>query len=97
MGAQGCVIVFDLSNKTSYESLIKWIEEIKSHLPNILISIVGNKVDLPGRRVTKEEGESFAKKHDVAYFETSAKEGTGIDIVFNHMTKEIMKKIPKKN
>ncbi|OLS24410.1 MAG: Transforming protein p29 precursor [Candidatus Heimdallarchaeota archaeon LC_3] len=96
MGAQGCVIVFDLSNKTSYESLIKWIKEIKTHLPNILIAIIGNKVDLPGRRVTKEEGESFAKEHDVAYFETSAKEGTGIDIVFNHMTSEILKKIPKK-
>ena len=96
MGSQGCVIVFDLSNKTSFESLPKWIEEIKNHLPKTVISIIGNKVDLPDRRIEYDEAKAFADKHEFAYFETSAKEGTGINNVFDYMTFEILQRIPTK-
>lgn len=96
MGSQGCVIVFDLSNRTSFESLQKWIDEIKNHLPNTVIAIIGNKVDLPDRRIEYEESKKFADKNNFAYFETSAKEGTGINAVFDYMTLEILNKIPVK-
>ncbi|MHA2103012.1 MAG: Rab family GTPase [Candidatus Hodarchaeales archaeon] len=96
MGSQGCVIVFDLSNRNSFESLQKWIDEIMSHLPKTVISIIGNKVDLPERRIEYDEAKKFADVNNFAYFETSAKEGTGINAVFDHMTLEILKKIPKK-
>jgi len=35
--------------------------------------ICGNKIDLDDRQVTKEEGEEFAKKNKLVFFEVSAK------------------------
>ena len=44
--------------------------------------LCGNKIDLERREVTKEEGEAFAKKEGLAFFETSAFTGVGIKNMF---------------
>ena len=40
--------------------------------------LIGNKVDLP-REVSKEEGKKLAEERGIRYFETSAKDGSGIE------------------
>lgn len=45
---------------------------------NIKMILIGNKIDLP-REVSKEEGKKLAEQHGIKYFETSAKDGSGID------------------
>lgn len=96
-GATAAFIVFDLTNRNSFESLPKWIAELRQYLPNIPIAIVGNKLDLAkenasARRISEEEASEFSKKNDMHYFETSAKEGEGVDHIFLHLSEKILEK-----
>ena len=56
------------------------MKELNEKAPaNIIISLVGNKIDLENRQVTKEEGEWYAKSLGLQYHEVSAKANIGID------------------
>ena len=73
-------IVFDITNRKTFESIPKWIELIKSIEKNILV-LIGNKDDLEEKReVEKKEGEDLAKKNEIAYYELSAKRDNNNDI-----------------
>jgi len=83
-GAEGVVLVFDLTNKKSFENISYWHEEIKNHLKNNVPGIlVGNKKDLKEqRKITKKSILRVAKKIKYDYFETSALTGENINDVF---------------
>ncbi|MHA1999912.1 MAG: GTP-binding protein, partial [Promethearchaeota archaeon] len=53
-GAMGALLVFDVSNRESFEHLPNWIEELTSNADPVPFVLVGNKVDLP-REVSSEE------------------------------------------
>ena len=57
------------------------MEDIKNYAgKEIIIALVGNKVDLEKERVVKkEEGEAFAKRIGALFFETSAKDNINIE------------------
>jgi len=60
----------------------------------ISLVLVGNKIDLENeRQVSHEEGEEFAKKNNMLFFETSALSGKNIDLLFNHSVEAIEAKI----
>ena len=66
-------IIYDISSKKSFENLTEWINYLNS-IEKMPMIICGNKIDLfDDRQVTKEEGEEFAKKNNVVFFEVSAK------------------------
>ena len=66
-------IIYDISSKKSFESLTGWIDYLNS-IEKMPMIICGNKIDLVvDRQVTKEEGEEFAKKNNLVFFEVSAK------------------------
>ena len=49
----------------------------------MIILLLGNKDDLKAEReVTTEEGQEFANKHNLIFFETSAKTGHNIEEAF---------------
>jgi GTPase SAR1 family protein len=49
----------------------------------MIILLLGNKDDLKAEReVTTEEGQEFANKHNLIFFETSAKSGHNIEEAF---------------
>ena len=78
--AQGIIIMYDITNKNSFDSVTQWItsvQELKGKkIPMILI---GNKIDKEERRVIEtENGEALAAKFHLDFFETSNK--TGINI-----------------
>ena len=84
-------IVFDVTNRESFEKCQQWVTELhEKALPEILITIVGNKIDLEGHQVSKEEAEDYCKKLGLQYFEVSAKQNLGVDKMF----KEIAKRLP---
>jgi len=56
--------------------------------PQIVICIVGNKIDLPKREVTTSEAEEFARDNKCFYMETSALDGTGVNQAFYQGKKE---------
>ena len=73
-------IVFDITNRKTFESIPKWIELIKSIEKNILV-LIGNKEDLKEKReVEEKEGEDLAKENEIAYYELSAKRDNNNDI-----------------
>ena len=67
-------VVFDVTNRESFEKCQQWVTELhEKALPEILITIVGNKIDLDGHQVTREEAEGYCKKLNLQYYEVSAK------------------------
>ena len=79
-GADGAILVFDITNKETFDLINSWIEDIKeNNQMNIGKILIGNKVDLEeSREVDKSDGEQLAKKLECPYFETSAKTGENI-------------------
>ena len=65
-------IIYDISSKQSFENLTGWIDYLNS-IEKMPMIICGNKIDLVDRQVSKEEGEEFAKKNNLIFFEVSAK------------------------
>ena len=74
-------IVFDITNRKTFESIPKWIELIKSIEKNNILVLIGNKDDLEEKReVEEKEGNELAKKNEIAYYELSAKRDNNNDI-----------------
>ena len=95
-GANGFILVYDITNKTSFDKLRGWMNDAKEKIENdYKMIVVGNKKDdKKGRQIKFEMLEDFAKKNDVLFFEVSAKTGEGIDKIFNSMVQELLK-LPK--
>ena len=88
----GWVLVYDITDYTSFENCKRWIKELRDHNEdNCKLIIVGNKWDLTeNRAVTTEEGEKFALENDAAFFETSAKTGLNIQRMFETLITKIV-------
>ena len=79
-GSSLIFLIFDITNKTSYDNIPEWIKFITDIDNNGNIILVGNKIDLKEKRVVnKEEAEKFSQEKKYEYFEVSAKEGNNID------------------
>ncbi|KAL0491735.1 Ras-related protein Rab [Acrasis kona] len=83
--AQGIIITFDVTNEDSFYSVNDWMRQIKEHAPEgIKTILVGNKVDLEGRVVAREQAEELVEKLKIeSYFETSAKSGENVNEAFD--------------
>ncbi|GAH53367.1 unnamed protein product [marine sediment metagenome] len=86
------IIVFDITNRESFENVKKWYDIITEvAFQNILLILVGNKVDLGNsREITTEEGMELAKKLGIYYMETSAKTSENIGDVFEWIALQII-------
>ena len=92
-GAEGCFIVYDITQRPSFENIEKKIDLVKENAEeNVIIILIGNKNDLEGeRKVTEEEGLNFAKKHNCGFFETSAFTAKNIEEAFIRMAEQMYK------
>ena len=92
-GANGILVVYDITNRESFEHLNSWLIEIeKNGNKNVYKLLIGNKSDLEEKReIKKEEGEEFASINGLEFFETSAKTGQNVTEAFDCLIKEIMK------
>uniref|UniRef100_A0A7E4V7Q8 Small GTP-binding protein n=1 Tax=Panagrellus redivivus TaxID=6233 RepID=A0A7E4V7Q8_PANRE len=79
-GARAAILVYDITNRRSFEELTDWWKEIMNASEYVVSAIVvANKTDMEAaRKVTREEGERFAIELGAIYCETSAKDGVGI-------------------
>ena len=96
-GANAIILVFSLIDKKSFDSVENWINQIKEEASeSILIILVGNKSDLIEKRVISyEEAEKLAKEFNINYFECSAKTGENINVAFNDLIEQMVKKTDK--
>jgi Ras-related protein Rab-1A len=92
--SSGIILVFDLTNKNSYERVTSWIEDIREYGPQgVNILLIGNKVDLEDdRQVNFNSATEFAKKLNTNYLEVSAKTGFNVALVFEILTKVMVEK-----
>ena len=93
-GADGIVLVYDVTDEASYEKIKDWMDQILSNTQQEEIGLVllGNKCDMEPRNVTEEQGKKMAEDLKISYFETSALTGQGIKEAFEQLTRDIMKK-----
>jgi len=91
-GAGAAVLVFDICNKITFDTLQNWVKELEGNgPPNIVLVVCGNKADLADhRRVESDLAKEYATKVGAFYMETSAKDNSKIDELF----KEIAKLVP---
>ena len=80
---QGALLVFDVSERDSFDQLEDWLKEsAKFGMPRDLpVAVCANKVDKP-RKVSEAEGRKGASKQGFEYFETSAASGANVAEVF---------------
>ena len=100
-GSHAVVLVYDVTRIDSYQSLDKWLSEIKKNIDRpVPIVLIGNKIDLRDEikdHLTEEDGfkardnlqnDNNAK---VSYIETSAKTGENVEEAFKTIINELMK------
>jgi len=56
------VIVYDVTNRASFKSMSKWIEDVKNQRgEGVIIAILANKIDAEEREISEEEGRKLAE------------------------------------
>ena len=96
-GAHGIILIYDITNKKSFENVRNWINQIKEEVSEkVSIILVGNKIDDEEHRVVlTEDGEKIAKELGLMFFECSAKSGVDIDSTFNELVKKTVENYSK--
>ncbi|CAB4027958.1 Ras-related Rab-35, partial [Paramuricea clavata] len=91
-GAQGALIVYDVTNQDSFANLGSWLHELHQNSSAASIIIVGNKCDrTEDQIVPTKSGEEFAREHGLAFYETSARENININEIFEDLTRQVHK------
>lgn len=96
-GAQGIMLVYDVTDPSSLANIEYWIKNIKSHASDtVQVALIGNKTDLrvvssdPTRKCCEtERGQEIALKYGIPFFETSAKDSFNVDIAFLTLVEHI--------
>ena len=98
-GGHGILLMYDITNRNSFESIKNWLIEVEKHADkNIYKILIGNKIDLEkDRDITYNEGKEYAESEGMKFIETSAKDGSNIEEAFELITKEIIKSNINKN
>ena len=96
-GANGILLIFDLTKKSTFDQLNIWLEDLRENsdnIDNLYIHLIGNKNDLEEQRaISFEEATNFAKKNKLPYMEVSAKTGKNIKNLFDEVIKGAMIKM----
>ncbi|CAN1141108.1 Ras-related protein RABA5c [Linum perenne] len=98
-GAVGALIVYDITRKTTFESVKRWLQELTLQCDTTVGKmLVGNKCDLDEiREVSKEEGKSVAEEEGMFFMETSALDSTNVEAAFEVVIREIYNNLSRKS
>jgi small GTP-binding protein len=88
LSAHAVVIMFDLTNRATFDSLRGWFADVQDRAPNAVKVLVGGKSDLVDeRQVEKAEAEELAHELRIAYVETSAKADENVTELFTELAR----------
>ena len=96
--ADGVLLLFDVTSEDTFNNVSNWMKDVKENSnkninsengqPEIALYLIGNKIDLPNRVISKEQAETEAKSLGMKYFEISCKTNMNIPEVMNRMIME---------
>jgi Ras-related protein Rab-5C len=88
-GAKAALVVYDITDKKSFTKGQDWVNELKQQCgPNLIISLVGNKVDLEAEReVDRKVALQYANDNGLLHIETSAKANINVSVLFEEVAK----------
>ena len=89
----GILLVYSIDDRNSLNNLENWIKDIKdkTNYEKVPLILIGNKCDLEDeRKVSKEEGEKFALKYNIKFFECSAKNNINVNQAFENLINEVV-------
>lgn len=97
-GAHGIIVVYDITDRDSFNSVKMWMGEIKKYAQsNVRKLLVGNKKDLEDQReISFEEGKELADFYNVEFLETSAKDTIKIEESFSKLAEIVIDEMAKK-
>lgn len=98
-GAAAALVVYDITAQESFQGAKTWIEELQRQgSADIVIGLAGNKMDLESKReVPLEEARSYAHENGCIFFETSAKTGENVQLIFNQIAQKLPKNVQYNN
>ena len=92
---QGIILMYDLTNRDSFENLNSWLNLVTQNVSNKIIMLVGNKLDLAEEKriVTETEGMMLAQENKILFSEASGSSGENVDKVFTDISEKIYSSI----
>mmetsp|Transcript_21932 Transcript_21932/g.41295 ORF Transcript_21932/g.41295 Transcript_21932/m.41295 type:complete len:206 (+) Transcript_21932:65-682(+) len=93
--AVGALLVYDITQANTFKSCQRWMDELRASAePDIVIMLVGNKVDLAEknaseRQVSFDDAAAFAQQQGLLFEEASAVTGANIKVCFEKLLNEI--------
>jgi len=98
-GSKGIMIVYDISDRRSFEHVRMWAQEIEKYAGDQASTacrlLVGNKCDMSDskRVVLEEEGRELADELGIHFIETSARNTHNIDHAFDLLCRDIVRTV----
>ena len=90
-GAAAIVLVYDRTNRKSFDNITSWMKQIETHsAKDSIIYLVANKIDFEEHTVSSEEGKELASEFGCTFFETSAKTGENIGKLFDSVAEKLV-------
>jgi small GTP-binding protein len=91
-GTDAVILIFDLTNPKSFESVSNWFNDIRKYEKELIGIIFGNKEDLTDeRKITNIEALNLAQALSLDYVETSALTGKNIESSFYKIAETLFK------
>ena len=92
-GADGVIVMFDLTSKKSFYNVQKWLKEVEENCAKDPCRVlVGNKCDNKSQRdVSHDDITKFLGQNSIQIFESSTKEDINVEEVFQYLTEMILK------
>ena len=91
-GTDAIILLYDVTNRRSFDSIRNWISLIQTHGDvNVFKILIGNKCDLNDRRsISWDEGNDLAKEFEMNFFEVSGKTNYNITKAFSNIFDNVM-------
>ena len=92
---QGIILMYDLTNRTTFEHLSRWLNLISQNVTNKAKILVANKFDLADdkRIVSEDEGQKVADENEMPFYECSGSNGHNVDKIFSELAEKVYEKL----
>ena len=85
-GANGALLVFDITRNETFDSLPEWINAISKEVGSVPMLFITNKVDLKkDTSLDLKDVDKFAGKYNSPVINTSAKTGENVELAFQKL------------